>query len=331
MNNPVKTFIAQKDQSDCGVACLANVIAYYEDYKSLEYLRDISGTTRQGTTMLGLYQAAQKCSLKVEGKEAGLEWLKNISGPVILHVLIDNRLQHFVVCYGWQKDHFIIGDPGKGIIKMSETELENIWKFKALLTFEPTEDFEKKEETQQVKKKWFISLVKEDYGLLTIILFLSLATAVLGMTMAIFSQKLVDELLPSKNTEKLFLGLGLFTFLLLTRGFVNYLSGFFNITQGRDFNNRIIDRFYNSLMFLPKSFFDTRRVGELVARMNDTARIQSAITAIAGELIRSFLLVIEAEVVIFIYAPMVGFFTLASIPVFAWISWRYHKKIGFCC
>ena len=38
-----------------------------------------------------------------------------------------------------------------------------------------------------------------------------------------------------------------------------------------------MDDFYSSLLFLPKSFFDTRKTGDFVARLNDTMRIQRVI------------------------------------------------------
>lgn len=43
-----KTHILQQDQSDCGVACLLSLIQYYGGGGSLEKLRELSGTTKQG-------------------------------------------------------------------------------------------------------------------------------------------------------------------------------------------------------------------------------------------------------------------------------------------
>ena len=50
-----QAFIHQKDQSDCGVACLASVIQFYGGEQKLEHVRELSGTTKTGTTLLGLY------------------------------------------------------------------------------------------------------------------------------------------------------------------------------------------------------------------------------------------------------------------------------------
>ncbi|MBA7587571.1 Lactococcin-G-processing and transport ATP-binding protein LagD [subsurface metagenome] len=108
-----QSFIIQNDQSDCGVACLLSLTNYYSGTITLEKLRELSGTTKQGTTLLGLYQAANQIGFDAEGNEAGIKSLIEHGEPVILHVLMNQRLQHFVICYGYEEDHFIIGDPGE--------------------------------------------------------------------------------------------------------------------------------------------------------------------------------------------------------------------------
>ena len=54
-----QTFTIQHDQSDCGVACLLSLIQYYGGSNSLEKLRELSGTTKQGTTLLGSVSSSQ--------------------------------------------------------------------------------------------------------------------------------------------------------------------------------------------------------------------------------------------------------------------------------
>lgn len=79
-----KTFVLQQDQSDCGVACLLSLIRYYGGNQSLEKLRELSGTTRQGTTLLGLYQSANALGFKAEGNEADIPSLIEHGKPVIV-------------------------------------------------------------------------------------------------------------------------------------------------------------------------------------------------------------------------------------------------------
>lgn len=77
------THTLQLDQSDCGVACLMSLIKLYGGTNSLEKLRELSGTSRQGTTMLGLYQVANQIGFIAEGCEADLQALIIHNQPVI--------------------------------------------------------------------------------------------------------------------------------------------------------------------------------------------------------------------------------------------------------
>jgi ATP-binding cassette subfamily B protein len=322
-----KTHVLQHDQSDCGVACLLSLIHYYGGSSSLEKLRELSGTTKQGTTMLGLFQTANTIGFTAEGNEADIQALIDHGAPLILHVVIDKKLQHYVVCYGFKDDKFSIGDPAKGIVLYTKEELEKIWVSKTCLTLKPNANFIKATETKKSKKQWFLKLLKEDKQLLIISIFLGVGIAVLGMAMSVFSQKLIDDILPSQNTKKLISGIGLLTFLLLVRVGFSTLRELLLIRQSKDFNNRIIDSFYSSLLHLPKPFFDTRKIGELVARLNDTNRVQKVIKFIASNFVIDALVVLVSFGFLFFYSWQVGVIVLVSLPIYFFIIYRFNSKI----
>ena len=322
-----KSFVLQHDQSDCGVACLLSLIQYYEGTNTLEKLRELSGTTRQGTTLLGLYQAANNLGFTAQGNEADIQAVIDHGEPLILHVVIENRLQHYLVCYGYENEKFIIGDPGKGIVYYTKEELEAVWKSKTCLTLTPNDSFEKAENLKANKKQWFLSLLKDDYKLLSFSVLLGLGIAVLGMAMAIFSQKLIDDILPSKDFTKLLTGIILVAFLLLVRVMFTGLRDYFLIRQTKDFNNRIIDSFYNSLLHLPKPFFDTRKIGELVARLNDTQRVQRVISMVASNVIINALVTIVSLGFLFYYSWQTGLIAFISLPIYFFLIYSFNKRI----
>ncbi|CAM1368764.1 peptidase domain-containing ABC transporter [Tenacibaculum xiamenense] len=322
-----KSHVIQHDQSDCGVACLLSLINYYGGTNSLEKLRELSGTTKVGTTLLGLYQTANKIGFTAEGNEADIQALIDHNEPLILHVLIENKLQHYVVCYGYENGKFIIGDPAKGIVNLTQNELEKIWLSKTCLTLKPNNSFVKTTTSKKLKREWFLNLLKEDKKLLVISMVLGVGIALLGMAMSVFSQKLIDEILPSQNTKKLIFGIALLTFLLLVRVGFTALRELLLIRQSKDFNNRIIDSFYSSLLHLPKPFFDTRKIGELVARLNDTNRVQKVIKFIASNFIIDVLVVLVSFGFLFFYSWKVGIIALISLPIYFFIVYRFNTKI----
>jgi ABC-type bacteriocin/lantibiotic exporter with double-glycine peptidase domain len=89
-----KTFIKQHSQFYCGLACLASITKYYGGETTQEKLREISGTTLSGTSLLGLYQAAQKTGFEAGGYEADIKNLKEQNEPVILNIIKDEKLEH---------------------------------------------------------------------------------------------------------------------------------------------------------------------------------------------------------------------------------------------
>jgi len=322
-----KCWVQQHDQSDCGVACLASIIRYFGGDVSLEKLRDKSGTTKSGTTLLGLYQAAPTFGLIAEPYEADIPNLKKQTDPCILHIIKENHLQHYVVCYGFNGDAFLISDPAEGVEEWSEEELDSVWKSKALLLLKKGGDFVTIEDTKRDKWRWIRNLAEEDIPILGVSTAIGLFIAVLGLSTAIFTQKLIDDFLPNEDTLKLFVGLGLLTFLLFARNGLSWIRQHFLIRQSRDFNNRMIQSFYGSLLRLPIPFFHHRKTGDLIARMNDTRRLQSTITYLIGDVIIDVLLVVAATVFIMYYSVALGLFILLSIPVFFLLTWRYHTPI----
>lgn len=324
-----KSFVRQHDQSDCGVACLASILNFHGGETSLENLRKISGTSRQGTTLLGLLQAAQQVGFDAEGLEAeSVENLKEVKQPAILHVVIDNRLQHYLVFYGFEGEQVLLGDPAKGIVRYTKDELNSIWQSKSLLKLSPNAAFQKREVNYSRKKKWIMELIREDLPLLSVSLFLGIIISILGISTAIFSQKLIDDILPKENTQRLILSLVLVLFLLLARSGLNYLRGFFMIRQGKDFNNRIIQSFYSSLLQLPKSFFDTRKIGELIARMNDTRRIQSTLSVVTGSVLIDFLVILVSTCFVFAYSWIIGLASLVVLLFYSLILFRFNRPIA---
>lgn len=323
-----KTHTLQLDQSDCGVACLMSLIKLNGGTNSIEKLRELSGTTKQGTTMLGLYQVANQIGFTAEGCEADIQALIDHKQPLILHVVIQEQLQHYVVCYEYDSEKgFLIGDPAKGIYYLSADELDKIWVSKSCLTLEVNESFVKAETEKHTQKKWFLNLLKEDYKLLWISVLLGVFVAGLGLAMSLFSQKLIDDILPSNNIKKLVSGIGLLTVLLLARVGISALREFFLLQQSKDFNNRINTNFFSSLLQLPKPFFDTRKIGELVARLNDTQRVQRVIKMLASSLVIDVLVSIISMVFLFMYSWKIGLIALLSVPIYFYIIYRSNKKI----
>jgi ATP-binding cassette, subfamily C, bacteriocin exporter len=328
-NIPVP-FKLQQDQTDCGVACLRNILGYYKADISIEKLREWSGAGIQGTSLLGLHQAAGQAGFKAEGARAGgISDLLEVRHPCILHVTMEGTQLHYVVFYPAESNNeqLLIGDPAKGLIYLESKALEKIWTGQTLLLLEPGEKLSQWKQQRQKKIRWLWHLLKEDVHLLYVALGIGSICAVLNLSTAIFSQQLLDRILPGGHRNTLFIGLSLLGLLLILKSLFSYFRQALLIRQGYQFNVRVTGGFFRSILYLNKFFFDNRKTGDLIARLNDTLRIQQAVSYILGEMAIQCLLLLATLIFLFIYYWPIAVFCLLMIPVIYGIVKYFEKDI----
>jgi ATP-binding cassette, subfamily C, bacteriocin exporter len=318
--------VFQHDSSDCGVACLASVIRYLGGDSNLETLRRISGTAKSGVSLLGICHAAIRSGLNAKGYEASTDDLKCHPHVLVLHVIIEEKLSHFVVCYGYEDEKFIIWDPATGVQLMDENSLRKIWSGKCLSLY-PGESFIRRDKLVSSKRKWLIKMLEPDRDMLLVSIVIGILISVLGIVMALYTQKLIDKILPSGEMKLLYVTSALVLFLLLTRIAIASLRQMLLLTQGKMFNLRVVDDFFSSIMHLQKSFFDTRKTGDFVARLNDTMRIQRVIAEIASTYIIDILVIGITITVLFYYSFSAGIISIISLPVFYLVVSTWHERI----
>ncbi len=319
--------LLQNDSTDCGAACLASAIRYFGGESGVERIRKLSGTSQSGTTMLGLYQAAVASGMEAQGYEASIDGIMSFEGLLILHVSPEVRYDHYILSFGYENGHFVLWDPASGLTTKTAEELERIWPGHKCLSVAPGETFVYKSEEEKGKRKWLLNTIKPDRELLLISILLGLLISALGAVMAVFTQKLIDRILPSGEVKILLISSVLVFVLLTSRVVLLSLRQYILLAQGKSFNIRIVDGFYRSLLGLPKLFFDTRKTGDLVARLNDTMRIQRVISDLISIYFIDFVVLIVTAVLIFVYSVAAGVISLIAIPLIYSLVYRWNKKI----
>ena len=91
--------VLQKDENDCGAACLTIAKQYNSNF-SIAKLRQISGTDRNGTNLAGMikgldYLGFDSKVVKVEDKKID----NSVSFPIIAHIQTTNNFLHYVVVH----------------------------------------------------------------------------------------------------------------------------------------------------------------------------------------------------------------------------------------
>jgi ABC-type bacteriocin/lantibiotic exporter with double-glycine peptidase domain len=322
-----KCSVLQHDSTDCGAACLVSLIRYFGGDTNIDRIRKLSGTSQSGASMLGLFQAAQKCGMDATGYEASIREIVDYNNVLILHISPEKGYEHYIIYYGTNEGKHLIWDPACGLSIMSDDELDKIWVSKKCLGVVPNNSFRQEKQNKKEKWRWIINNVRPEKDLLLLSVLIGVVISVLGMVMALFTQKLIDKILPSGEMRALWIASFLVFILLLSRIVFSAIRQYFLISQGKSFNVRIVDKFYSSLLDLPKYFFDTRKTGDFVARLNDTTRVQRVIAEIITVYIIDFLVICITVILFFSYSALAAIISLICIPVFYLLIQRWNDRI----
>lgn len=130
MNFP---FYKQPDAMDCGPTCLRMVAKHYGRSISLSKIRSLSETTREGSSLKNLADAAEKIGFRTIGVKVNFDKLiEDAPLPCIVHW----RQNHFVVIHaitGQKKNKntdrlkIKVADPAHGLIEYTTKEFLKNW------------------------------------------------------------------------------------------------------------------------------------------------------------------------------------------------------------
>lgn len=319
-----KTTIKQHDITDCGAACLASISAHYNFQIPISRIRQYAGTDKKGTNVLGLIKAAEKLGFEAKGVRGDFESLFKIPKPAIAHVIVRERLHHYVVIYEVTKSYIKIMDPGSGKLeKRSHEEFKKEWTGVLVLLL-PNESFEKGNEKVSVFKRfWF--LLRPHRAVLTQAFIGALVYTLLGFSTSIYIQKITDHVLVDGNTKLLNLLSVVMIILLLIQLAIGYYKDTFLLKTGQQIDARLILGYYKHLLKLPQQFFDTMRVGEIISRINDAVKIRNFINGVSLNLTVNILIVIFSFALMFTYYWKLALIMLIIIPVYTLIYWIVNK------
>lgn len=114
-----------------------------------------------------------------------------------------------------------------------------------------------------------------------------------------------------------------------------FIQGFFSFTRVYTFSivseRSLADlrkTVYQKIIWLPLSFFDNRRVGELMSRITaDVGTLTDMFSFTLAELLRQFLTLILGTIIIFFLAPKLTGFMLLTFPVLVVLALLFGKYI----
>jgi ATP-binding cassette, subfamily B, bacterial len=354
-------FLLQRNQMDCGPTSLYMVSKYYGRSFSIEKLRELTEIGKEGVNILGISDAAEKIGYRTQAVQLDIVELKEAKLPCILHW----QQNHFVVLYKIKRNQFYIADPGAGLIKLTLKEFEQRWLSSIvpssqqssphpspfgegmgvrseatgiLLLLEPTPAFSSNtydDDFAAPKTKSFGSIVHYLYPYKKLIVQLILGLLLGSLLQLIFpflTQSIVDVGINTGNLQFIYIVLFAQLALFAGRLSVDFIKSWILYHISSRINISILTDFLIKLMKLPVSYFDSKKTGDIMQRMNDHQRIQSFLTGTSLTTLFSLFNLVMFSVVLAMYSLSIFLiFAAASILYILWILifLKKRKKLDY--
>lgn len=327
-------YYPQHDAMDCGPTCLRMVAAFYGKRYSLEGLREKSFITREGVSMLGISEAAEKIGFRSICVQVGYEKLQEAPLPCIIHW----NQQHFVVVYKLNDKHVWVADPGAGKLKYTKEEFCNCWLSSrkneedtgVALLLEPTPEFYTiEDEGDEVNRKGFsflYSYLRPYRGLVGQLLLGLLLGSMIQLMLPFLTQSVVDFGINNQNLGFIYLVLIAQLMLSFSSSAVDFIRGWILLHLGTRINIAFISDFLIKLMKMPTSYFDSKMTGDILQRINDHKRIQDFLTGSSLSVIFSVFNIIIFGIVLLVYSGMIFLIFMGGSALYVAYVWLFMKK-----
>jgi ATP-binding cassette subfamily B protein len=308
--------IRQSDESDCGAAALATIAMHHRRPLALHEMRELAGTDRIGTNLLGLVQAAEKLGFSSRGVKGSYEALPQLPLPMIAHVRTPEGLGHFVVVHRVKKHSVIVADPARGVSSLTRDEFCSLWTGYLLIVV-PEPKTPAKSGRRALVSPWyrFMGLLAGHKSILIEAVFCALLMTVLGVATSFYVQHLVDSVLVRRETRLLnALGIGMVA-VVVFRALFGALRQYLLAHVGRKADLALIAGYARHILGLPLRFFEMRRVGEILSRVNDAAKVREAISGTTTTTMVDGVLVVVLLGVLWLYDLPLALVATAFVPL----------------
>ncbi|MCL9781952.1 type I secretion system permease/ATPase [Vibrio sp. S4M6] len=309
---PTDTPPEQKDWSDSGFQCLATLLQFHQMPVNIEQLsREQAGQALDGEALVRMSRSLGLKSRQVHTK---VQRLAKTPLPAIAELTSGE----FAVLGKVTEEEILLqsGETGE-LSQLSPSEFEALWTGSLILMTKRAPILGK---GGKFDLSWFIPAVLKYKRILTEVLVMSLFLQLFALISPLFFQVVMDKVLVHQSMSTLnVLMIGLVTvaiFEVVMGGLRTYV---FSHTANR-IDVELGAKLFKHMLSLPMSYFQSRRVGETVARIRELENIREFITSSALTLVMDFLFIFVFLGVMWFYSPMLTLVVLASIPCYVLIA-----------
>ncbi|MBI1242920.1 type I secretion system permease/ATPase [Umezakia ovalisporum] len=293
-----------------GAACLTMVAQYLEHPVNLEWVQ----RQLRGQSPKNLVEAGEKLGLVLRKLRVGWDDLRQLSFPVILRWQPDSSVPPcWVVAYGMKKSHLIVANPlndDYACDNLPRSVVESAWDGRVW-------QVELISHQEKFNLGWFTPAVWKYRKLLGEVLLGSFTLQLLGLGTPLVTQVIIDKVMVQQSLPTLDVMAMALLLIALFEAMLGVLRLFIFTHTARRLDLSLSAQLFRHLMRLPLAYFESRRVGDTIARVQELEQIRQFLTGTALTVILDSIFAVVYLVLMFYYNIQLTFVALAVLPLFA--------------
>ncbi|MBF2016271.1 MAG: type I secretion system permease/ATPase [Rivularia sp. T60_A2020_040] len=297
--------------SNSAAACLTMVAQFLEISVKLEWVQRQLRSQRPKNVV----EAGEKLGLLLRRLRVSWDDLGKLAFPALL-LWGDSEQPNWVVAYARKGNNLIIANPQNpdyACETVTRSELEQFWDG-YLWQVEIVQKQEK------FNLSWFLPAVWQYKGLLTEVLLASFTLQLLGLTTPLITQVIIDKVMVQESIATLDVMAIALLLVAVFESVLGILRLFIFTHTARRLDLSLSAQLFRHLMRLPLSYFESRRVGDTVARVQELEQIRQFLTGTALTVVLDSIFAVVYLVLMFYYSATLTFVALAVLPLFALLT-----------
>lgn len=312
--------IMQMEALECGAACLAMILAYYQKWIPLEQVRLDCGVSRDGSNMKNVYLAGKNYGLDAHGYKMEIEGIKtSATYPCIIHW----NFNHFVVLDGFKNNKAVLNDPARGIVQVSMEEFDQSFTGLCLM-FEPGPDFVpsgKRKSTLDFARK----RLKGAGPAVAFVTLVSLISYLFKVINPVMSRIFFDRLLTRRAPEWLYPFIGAMALLCIFQIIVEWARTIYSLKIDGKMAIEGNASYMWKILRLPIEFFSQRMTGDILQRQGTNASIAGTLVDTVAPLVLNTIMMVFYLVIMLRYSPLMTLVGILSLTLNLFVA-RYLSE-----
>lgn len=300
------------DAPHSGAICLATILHLHKIAADPVQIMRIYAPDGMFDAMT-LVRAAKRLGIKARLSTSSVDRLASLPLPAI----IEETNGEFMVLARASGEEALVQRPGDVPMRLTASALREIWTGRVVF-FATRSALLSHEAAFGVR--WFANVILKYRRLIGEVLLASFFLQLLGLVTPIFFQVIVDKVLVHQGITTLdVLAIGLLVvgiFEILLGGLRTYI---FSHTTSR-VDVELGAKLFDHLVNLPLRYFESRPVGQTVARLRELENVRDFLTGSAVTVLIDTLFTVVFFAVMYLYSPALFWISFASVPFFIAIS-----------